>query len=278
MSVLQALINYRLQLEKEGSSKAHLSNYDRLINQECATLVNQSADDISLINFRVQRCNEGASKEELSIIDARIFKYLGNQQARFEDINIRKISGDNFNISVDLSMETIGDLYSKVANHLGESVGRIRLINKGKYLEFMQQTLSSLHIDKDSVIGLTFRLGCDGRGCCDVNYHIISDSLLRQSESVFNKFNENEKKNIVGGFSKLFAIEELTRQVEEKTRELRDLKEKIQIENSKSKFNDSKVSFNILDCSFIEPEPDASFIEACMNSGPILVEEEDLYG
>jgi hypothetical protein len=273
MSVLQALISYRLQLEKEGSSKAHLSNYDRLINQECMTLKNESTNNINLINFRVQRCNEGASKEDLSIIDSRIFKYLGNQQARFVDIIIRKISGDNFNISVDLSSETIGDLYNKVANYLSDSAERIKLIYKGKYLEFMQQTLSSLHIEKNSIIGLTFRLGCDGRGCCDVNYHIISDSLLKQSESVFNKFTEGEKKNIIGGFSKLFAIEELTRQVEEKTRELRDLKEKIQIENSKK-----EVSFNILNCSFIEPEPDASFIEACMNSGPILVEEEDLYG
>jgi hypothetical protein len=293
MSVLQSLVNYRLLLEKEGSSKAHLSNYDRLINQECLTLKNEKTNDINLINFRIHRSEEGASKEELSIIDAHIFKSLGTQQARFEDITIRKLSGDNFNISVDLNSETIGDLYNKVANYLDDSIGRIKLIYRGKHLELMEMKLSYIHIDKNSVIGLTFRLGCGGRGCCDVNFNILSDSLLRNTESVFNKFSEEEKRNIVGGFSKVVAIEELTRQVEEKTRELNELKEKIRIENSKySKGKKVLFDLSIETCSLIKPISECSFIEACVPYVPsvpyipsvpcktsdTIIDEDDLYG
>jgi hypothetical protein len=285
MSVLQSLVNYRLLLEKEGSSKAHLSNYDRLINQECLTFKNEKTNDINLINFRVQRSEEGASKEDLSIIDAYIFKSLGTQQARFEDITIRKLSGDNFNISVDLNSETIGDLYNKVANYLDDSVGRIKLIHRGKYLELMEMKLSYIHIDKNSVIGLTFRLGCSGRGCCDVNFNLLSDSLLRNTESIFNKFSEEEKRNIVGGFSKIIAIEELTRQVEEKTKKLKDLKEQIRAENSKNT-KEKKVSFDlsIENCSIIKPISESSFMEACVPFVPCvatsdhIIDEEDLYG
>jgi hypothetical protein len=275
MSLLQSLVNYRLLLEKEGSSKAHLSNYDRLINQECLTFKNEKTNDINLINFRVQRSEEGASKEELSIIDAHIFKSLGTQQARFEDITIRKITGDNFNISVDLNSETVGDLYKKVANYVGDSVERIKLIHRGKYLELMEMNLNHIHIDKNSVIGLTFRLGCNGRGCCDINFNILSDSLLRNVESVFNKFSEDEKRNVIGGFSKIIAIEELTRQVNEKTRELKELKEQ------KEQFvrTEKKVSFDlsIENCSSIKPLSECSFIESCMPSDHII-DEEDLYG
>jgi len=277
MSILQSLVNYRLLLEKEGNSKAHLSNYDRLINQECLTFKNEKTNDINLINFRVQRAEEGASKEELSIIDAHIFKSLGTQQSRFEDITIKKISGDNFNISVDLNSETVGDLYNKVANYLDDSVGRIKLIHRGKYLEFMEQQLSYIHINKNSLIGLTFRLGCDGRGCCDLNFNILSDSLLRNTESVLNKFSEEEKRNIVEGFSKIIALEELTRQVDEKTRELKDLKEKIRTENYKIS-KENKVSVDILNCSLIKPISECSFIESCLSSNHIIDDEEDLYG
>lgn len=274
MSVLQSLINYRILLEKEGSSKAHLSNYDRLINQECLTLKNEKTNDINLINFRVHRSEEGASKEELSIIDAHIFKSLGTQQARFEDIFIRKFSGDIFNISVDLSSETIGDLYNKVANYLNEPIKKIKLIYNGKNLEFMQEKLSYMHIDKNSVISLIFKLGCYGRGCCDLNFHIISDSLLRNTESIFNKFSNEEKRNIIGGFSKIYTIDELTRQVDEKAKELKELKEKIRIENTNNDTNmyakNVNPILNLTECSLIKPES-----ETCINSVHIL--EEDLY-
>lgn len=281
MSVLQSLVNYRLLLEKEGSTKAHLSNYDHLINKECLTLKNEKTNDINLINFRVQRSEEGASKEELSIIDAHIFKSLGTQQSRFEDITIRKLSGNNFNISVDLNSETVGDLYKKVANYVGDSVERIKLIYRGKYLELMEMNLSYIHIDKDSVISLTFRLGCNGRGCCDVTFNLLSDSLLRNTESVFNKFSEDEKKNVIGGFSKIIAIEELTRQVEEKTRELKELREQITRAGK-----EKKVSFNLVteNCSLIKSISESSFIEACVPCVPSattsnhIIDDEDLYG
>ena len=300
MSVLQSLIDYRLQLEKEGFSKAYLNNYDGEINNEIINLKNEVKPDLSLINYRLQRSKEGASPEELSIIDASIFKFIGNTPAKFTDISIRNINGSDFKVVVDLNRENIGNLYKKVATAVGSPISKIRLIHKGKHLEFMERTLYESSIEKDSVLGITFRLGCDGRGCCDINYNMMCDALLRNTDHALNKLDETDKKHLINIFSKLSAEEELNRMLSNKTKEL----EKIKLEIVKSKSNTlEKLSlFSLLrhdpssfaECSLLEAKcgskefvPSSDLIEACIRSTtpprtliePIITEEsEDLYG
>jgi len=173
---LEFLINYRLQLQKEGASEAHLKNYDGEINQ---TMLNKSEKpDISLINYRLLRTQEGASSVELAIIDGHIFKSFGTIPARFADIKIQTLTND-FLVSVDLNRETVGDLYTRVAASLGKSSSMIRLIFKGNHLEFMDKTLYEIQLEKDSKIDICFR---------DYSYN-----MLRSTESILNKLSEEEK-------------------------------------------------------------------------------------
>jgi hypothetical protein len=304
MSVLQSLIDYRLQLEKEGFSKVHLNNYDGEINNEILNLKNEVTPDLSLINYRLQRSKEGASVEELSIIDASIFKFIGNTPAKFTDLTIRNITGSDFKVVVDLNRENIGNLYKKVAAYVGSPISKIRLIHKGKHLEFMERTLYESNIEKDSVLGITFRLGCDGRGCCDINYHMMCDALLRNADHVLNKLDESEKKHLVNIFSKICAEEELNRALANKTKELDRIK--LEIEKSKSNTLEKLSLFSLLrndpssfaECSLLEAKcgpkefvPNNNLIEACIKSTTpprTLVEpifdrtksddSEDLYG
>jgi len=221
---LQSLINYRTQLKEEGASKAHLKNYDGEINQ---TMLTKSEEpDISLINYRLLRTQEGASSEEMAIIDSHIFKSFGTQPARFADIKIRTLT-ENTYVSVDLNRETVGDLYTRVAASLGRSYNMIKLIYKGKHLYNMDITLYELNLEKNPEIGVCFKLGCDGRGCCDRGYNMLCDSLLRCSESMINKLNEEEKNKFFNYISKISASEELDNMITQKKKELETLEKQI---------------------------------------------------
>ena len=187
---LQSLINYRTQLKEEGASEAHLKNYDGEINQ--TMLTKSEKPDISLINYRLQRTKEGASFEETAIIDSHIFKSFGTTPARFVDIKIRTII-NSFHVSVDLNRETVDNLYTRVASVVGKSSNMIKLIFKGRHMEFYEdRTLYDMGINETSEIGICFRLGCDGRGCCDSAYNRLCDSLLRSTESAIKNLTKEE--------------------------------------------------------------------------------------
>jgi hypothetical protein len=146
---LQSLINYRVQLKEEGASEARLKNYDGEINQ--VMLSKSDKPDISLINYRLQRTKEGAPFDEISTIDSHIFKSFGTTPARFADIKIRTIIND-FHVSVDLNRETVGDLYTRVSYSVGKSPKMIKLIFKGRHIEFYEdRTLYEIGIDETSV-------------------------------------------------------------------------------------------------------------------------------
>ena len=217
---LQSLINYRTQLKEEGASEAHLKNYDGEINQ--TMLTKSEKPDISLINYRLQRTKEGASSEEIAIIDSHIFKSFGTKPARFADIKIRTIT-DSFYVSVDLNRETVSDLYNRVSKSLGKSTNIIKLIFKGKHLEVMDRTLYEIQLEKDSEIGLCFKLGCDGRGCCDISYNMLCDALLRSGESLINKLAETEKREFLTTFSKITASNSLDKIISQKKEQLERL-------------------------------------------------------
>ena len=158
----------------------------------------------------------------------------------------------------------------------------------------MERTLYECHIEKGSVLGITFRLGCNGRGCCDINYNMICDALLRNADHALNKLDESDKKNLVSIFSKLEAEEELNRTLTIKSKELNKIK--LEIEKYKSNTLEKLSLFSLIrnDPAFLKEKcgtkafvPNTNLIEACIASNTLIEpiytdkiseESEDLYG
>ena len=87
----------------------------------------------------------------------------------------------------------------------------------------MDRTLYEIQLEKDSEIGLCFRLGCDGRGCCDISYNMLCDALLRSGESLINKLAETEKREFLTTFSKITASNSLDKIISQKKEQLERL-------------------------------------------------------
>ncbi len=199
-----------MERKKEGASDSELKLYDSEVISN--TL---STKNTTLLEYRIMRAKEGASKDELANMDTHIFKEFGTTPIRLGNIKVRNFKED-FYVAVDLNRETVADLVKKIALHIGVSIGMVKVIFKGKHLDeyYTNQTLFSIQLEKDSEVGICFRLGCDGRGCCDVGYNMLCDMLLKKSESVFNTLSEDTRKNVLYTLVELDILDKLYKKID----------------------------------------------------------------
>lgn len=205
---MDLIIQYRNERKQEGATKAELSLYDGQIRAFDSSSPSKSALLPELLIYRRQLKEEGVSSESIALVDKMIYSTVGNTVARIVDIKIRQIKGAEFAVSVDLNNETVENLLKKVANTLGKPSSLVRLIYKGRHLEYDEsRLLCELGIGIEDSVGLCFRMGCDGRGCCDSSYNMLCDALLRKSDDLFKGRTEEEIKKLLGIYSKIVNTE-----------------------------------------------------------------------
>ena len=232
-----------MERKKEGASDSELKLYDSEVISN--TL---STKNTTLLEYRIMRAKEGASKDELDIMDTHIFKEFGTTPIRLGNIKVRNFKQD-FYVAVDLNRETVADLVKKIALHIGVSIGKVKVIFKGKHLDeyYINQTLFSIQLEKDSEVGICFRLGCDGRGCCDVGYNMLCDMLLKKSESVFNNLSEDTKKNVLYTLAELDVLDKLYKTIDnikaENEKVLKQNQELVEKNKKQSEINDKLYNF-----------------------------------
>jgi hypothetical protein len=131
----------------------------------------------NLIKYRNDRKNEGASAADLKLIDERITtllraaekpKWICEVLPALGMATVKVIDGTDsimrsavpYEVSVNLSTETVGDLAKKACSMSGIGFLGVKLVNGGKHLD-AASSLRSTWIRDGSLVAICNRIGCD---------------------------------------------------------------------------------------------------------------------